>query len=120
MHERRQMEGQLSAPLAVKERKSTVDLIAVGLLSLVVGAGTGLISAAFRLVLAKADRLRDAFVLWAQGQAGVGFLSRCWSAPSRQLSRLGWFGDFRPMLPGADFPMSRACCASSCLRPRRY
>ncbi len=73
MHEPRQMEGSLSAPLALKERGSAVDLLAVGLLSLVVGAGTGLISAAFRLVLAKADRLRDAFVLWAQGQAAVGF-----------------------------------------------
>ena len=69
------MEGPLSAPLAVKERESLVDLIAVGLLSLIVGAGTGLISAAFRIVLAKADGLRDAFVFWAQGQAAVGFFS---------------------------------------------
>ncbi len=75
MHEPRQMEGPLSAPLAVKERESLVDLIAVGLLSLIVGAGTGLISAAFRIVLAKADGLRDAFVFWAQGQAAVGFFS---------------------------------------------
>lgn len=74
MHERRQMERQLSAPLALKERESP-DLIAVALLSLVVGAGSGLISAAFRLLLVKADRLRDDFVSWAQGQASVGFFS---------------------------------------------
>lgn len=75
MHEPRQVEGQLSAPLALKERDSLADLIAVGLLSLVVGAGAGLISAAFRLVLAKADRLRDVFVHWAQGQAALGFFA---------------------------------------------
>lgn len=73
MHEPRQMEGQLSAPLALKERERAVDLLAVGLVSLVVGAGTGVVSAAFRLVLTNADRLRDAFVLWARGQAAVGF-----------------------------------------------
>ena len=48
-------------------------MLAVGLVSLVVGAGTGVISAAFRLVLMNADRLRDAFVLWARSQAAVGF-----------------------------------------------
>jgi CIC family chloride channel protein len=73
MHEPGQTEGQLSAPLALKERDSAVDLLAVGLVSLVVGAGTGVVSAAFRLVLTNADRLRDAFVLWARGQAAVGF-----------------------------------------------
>jgi CIC family chloride channel protein len=69
------MEGSLSPPVARKGWESATDLIAVAVLSLVVGAGTGLISAAFRLALAKADRLRDAFVHWAQGQAALGFFS---------------------------------------------
>jgi CIC family chloride channel protein len=69
------MEGSPSAPVVLKGWESAADLIAVAVLSLVVGAGTGLISAAFRLALAKADRLRDAFVHWAQGQAALGFFS---------------------------------------------
>ncbi len=73
MHEQGQTDGQLSPPLALKKRDSARDLLAVGLLSLVVGAGTGVVSGAFRLVLANADRLRDAFVLWARGAGGGGF-----------------------------------------------
>jgi chloride channel protein, CIC family len=75
MHEPRQTEGQLPAPLPLKERESLANLLAVGLLSLVVGAGSGLISAAFRLLLAKADRLRDVFILWARGHSALGFFS---------------------------------------------
>ena len=75
MDEPGQTDGQHPAPRALKEGERAVDLLAVGLLSLVVGAGTGVISAAFRLVLANADRLRDVFVHWAWGQGAVGFFS---------------------------------------------
>jgi len=75
MHEPGRTEGQLPAPLPLKERESLAGLLAVGLLSLVVGAGSGLISAAFRLVLARADQLRDAFILWARGEAALGFFA---------------------------------------------
>ena len=75
MDEPGQTEGWRPAPLAPKEGERAVDLLAVGLLSLVVGAGTGVISAAFRFVLTNADRLRDVFVHWARGEATVGFFS---------------------------------------------
>jgi len=114
------MEGQLSTPIALKERERAVDLLAVGLVSLVVGAGTGVVSAAFRLVLANADRLRDAFVLWARGPGGRGFCLAVLVCAPRRFSPPGWFGEFRLTLPAAAFPMSRACCARSCRRPRLY
>jgi chloride channel protein, CIC family len=49
-------------------------LLILGLLSLVVGAASGLVGAVFRLALEWADRLRDALVAWAQGEGAVGLL----------------------------------------------
>ena len=49
-------------------------LLALALLSLLAGAATGLIGAVFRLSLDQADRLRNALITWAQGEAFVGFL----------------------------------------------
>ena len=49
-------------------------LLALALLSLLAGAVAGLIGAVFRLSLDQADRLRNALITWAQGEAFVGFL----------------------------------------------
>ena len=48
--------------------------MALGLLSLLVGAVVGLVAAVFRLALDHADNLRDALVTWAQGWQFAGFL----------------------------------------------
>jgi CIC family chloride channel protein len=50
------------------------SLLVVALLSLIVGAAVGLVSAFFRLSLDQADRLRDALISWAAGVKPVGFL----------------------------------------------
>jgi len=47
------------------------NVLALALLSLLVGVGSGLIGAAFRLALDQADRLRDAVILCAHG-VGLG------------------------------------------------
>lgn len=52
----------------------TGGLLSLALLSLIVGAASGLVGAVFRLVLTQADRFRDALVDWALGQAVAGFL----------------------------------------------
>jgi chloride channel protein, CIC family len=49
-------------------------LMVLALLALLVGAGSGLIGAAFRLSLEYADRSRDFLIVWAHGQGLVGFL----------------------------------------------
>ena len=98
------MEGQLSTPLALKEGERAVELLAVGLLSLVVGAGTGIISAAFRLVLANADRLRDAFVHWARGEAAVGFFSTVLAGVAATVLAAWLVRRFSPYASGSGIP----------------
>src|ERR1700752_380570 len=49
-------------------------LMVLALLALLVGAGSGLIGAAFRLSLEYADRSRDFLIVRAHGQGLVGFL----------------------------------------------
>ena len=98
------MEGQLSTPLALKEGERAVELLAVGLLSLVVGAGTGIISAAFRLVLANADRLRDAFVHWARGEAAVGFFSTVLACVAATVLAAWLVRRFSPYASGSGIP----------------
>jgi CIC family chloride channel protein len=46
----------------------------LALLALVVGAASGLVGAIFRLSLEQADRLRDLAIVWAHGQAFLGFV----------------------------------------------
>jgi len=49
-------------------------LMVLALWRWLVGAGSGLIGAAFRLSLEYADRSRDFLIVWAHGQGLVGFL----------------------------------------------
>src|SRR5215475_4490700 len=54
----------------VDERRSLLGLAAM---ALIIGAATGCVGAIFRLLLAHADRLRDAIIAWAHGHAILGF-----------------------------------------------
>jgi CIC family chloride channel protein len=49
-------------------------LFTLALVSLLVGAASGLVGALFRISLDQADRWRDALVRWGQGQSLVGLL----------------------------------------------
>jgi chloride channel protein, CIC family len=60
--------------VADESAEGRVRLVALALLALLVGAGSGLIGAVFRLSLEHADRLRDLLIVWAHGQGLVGFL----------------------------------------------
>jgi chloride channel protein, CIC family len=50
------------------------SLVVLALLSLIVGAASGLLGAIFRLALKQADRFRDAVLAWAHGHELVGLL----------------------------------------------
>jgi chloride channel protein, CIC family len=63
-------ESELNAKSA--ERQGS--LVVLALLSLIVGAASGLLGAIFRLALEQADRFRDAVLAWAHGQELVGLL----------------------------------------------
>jgi chloride channel protein, CIC family len=50
------------------------SLLTLALLTLIVGAGSGLIGAFFRLALEQGDNLRNALIAWAHGEQFLGFL----------------------------------------------
>ena len=50
------------------------SLVVLALLSLLVGAASGLVGAVFRLTLEQGDRLRDTVLAWAHGRELVGLL----------------------------------------------
>lgn len=50
-------------------------LFALALLSLIAGAASGLLGAAFRLALEQADRFRGVLIAWTHGQSIAGFSS---------------------------------------------
>jgi chloride channel protein, CIC family len=50
------------------------SLVVLALLSLLVGAASGLVGAVFRLTLEQGDRLRDVVIAWAHGGELVGLL----------------------------------------------
>ncbi len=52
----------------------TRGLLTLALLTLIVGAGAGLIGAAFRLALEHAEHLRTTVIVWAHGLQFTGFL----------------------------------------------
>src|ERR1700676_520802 len=56
------------AERTAKSAEQPGSLLALALLSLLVGAAAGLLGALFRLALAQADRLRDAAIALAHGQ----------------------------------------------------
>ena len=56
--------------VADESAQGRARLVALAFLALLVGAGSGLIGAAFRLSLEHADRLRDLLIVWAHGQRG--------------------------------------------------
>jgi CIC family chloride channel protein len=60
--------------LRTKPRGEEWNLLALGLLSLLVGAAAGLVGAAFRLSLEQADRLRNALITWAHDEGAAGLL----------------------------------------------
>jgi chloride channel protein, CIC family len=63
-------ESELNAKSA--ERQGS--LVVLALLSLIVGAASGLLGAVFRLALEQADRFRDTLLAWAHGRELVGLL----------------------------------------------
>ncbi len=80
------------------------ELAPIALMSLVVGAGTGLISALFRLLLEKADRLRDALAALAD-KHGIGGFFSVMLACAAATSLAAWMvRRFSPFATGSGIP----------------
>jgi chloride channel protein, CIC family len=80
------------------------SLVAIVLVSLLVGAASGVLGAVFRLVLEQADRLRDMVLAWAHGQALLGFLLMI-SAAATATALAAWLvRRYLPQASGSGIP----------------
>jgi CIC family chloride channel protein len=84
------------------------SLLTLALLSLVVGLGTGLIGAAFRLALTQVDRLRNALVGWAHGEHLAGFLFVTASVAAATALASWLVRRFSPSAAGSGIPQVEA------------
>jgi len=50
------------------------SILVLAVLALIVGAVSGFVGALFLLLLERADRFRDALIVWAHSKAFAGFL----------------------------------------------
>ncbi len=84
------------------------SLLTLALLSLLVGLGTGLVGAAFRLALEEADRLRNALIVWAHGShwEGAALVTAVISAAAALSSWL--VCRFAPTASGSGIPQVEA------------
>ena len=57
------------------------SLLVLAVLALIVGAVSGLVGALFLLLLERADRFRDAVIVWAHSKALAGFWLSALLAP---------------------------------------
>jgi len=80
------------------------SLLILALVSLVVGALTGLVGAVFRIALEHADRLRDTLIYWAHGQAIGGFAIVVCGCGVATFVAAGLVRRFAPQASGSGIP----------------
>jgi chloride channel protein, CIC family len=79
-------------------------LATLAVLALVVGAGAGLIGAVFRIVLVRADALRDRVITWAHGEALWGFVLVVLAGAAAALVATWLVRRFAPHASGSGIP----------------
>jgi chloride channel protein, CIC family len=80
------------------------SLLVLALLAPIAGAAAGILGAIFRLALARADRLRGAFVAWAHGENIAGFLLVVTACASATAIAAWLVRRFSPVASGSGIP----------------
>src|SRR5262249_3787032 len=80
------------------------SLLGLALLALVAGALAGLVGAIFRLTLAEADGVRNAFIAWAHGRAGLGFALVVTGCAAATAVAAGLVRRYSPQAHGSGIP----------------
>ena len=81
-----------------------LSLLMLALVAPIVGALTGLVGAIFRITLEHADRLRDTLVVWAHGQALLGFLILVGVCATAAVAAAYLVRGFSPYAAGSGIP----------------
>ncbi len=90
--------------LADEAAEDQGSLLTLTLLSLITGTATRLLVAVFRLILERADRLRDALVVWAHGWT-VGGVMLVIGVPAAAAGLAAWLvRRFSPQASGSGIP----------------
>jgi CIC family chloride channel protein len=79
-------------------------LVTLAVLALVVGAAAGLVGAVFRLVLDRADALRDRAITWAHGESLLGFVIVVVAGAAAALVAAWLVRRFSPYASGSGIP----------------
>src|SRR6185312_16528121 len=80
------------------------SLLVLAVLALIVGAASGLVGALFLLLLERADRFRDAVIVWAHSKAFVGFLIVCGACAAGTGIAAWLVRRFSPQASGSGIP----------------
>jgi chloride channel protein, CIC family len=80
------------------------SLLALALLSLIVGAGAGLVGALFQMALKRGDAYRDALIAWAHGERFVGLLLLAGVCASAVALAAWLVHRFSPVAAGSGVP----------------
>jgi len=90
--------------LAAEAADAQGSLLALVLLSLIVGVASGILGATFRLALERADRIRDAFLAWAHDGMSAGILLVI-GVPAAATGLAAWLvRRFSPQASGSGIP----------------
>src|SRR5271154_1946257 len=96
------MNTKLEPTVETSEREGSLLMLA--LLAPVAGAATGILGAIFRLSLARADRFRDALIVWTHGQKAAGFLLLVAACASATAIAAWLVRRYSPVASGSGIP----------------
>ncbi|MEA3098104.1 H(+)/Cl(-) exchange transporter ClcA [Caballeronia mineralivorans] len=83
-------------------------LVTLAIVSLIVGAASGLLGTLFRFSLERADELRDVFVTWARSEHAIGLVIVLLAASASTALAAWLVGRFAPEASGSGIPQVEA------------
>jgi CIC family chloride channel protein len=97
----------------IETGKITSGLWVLAVLAPIVGAAAGLLGAIFRLSLERANRLRDASVVWVHGQKSAGFFLLITACASAAAIAAWLLRRYSPAASGSGIPNVEAVLAGN-------
>jgi CIC family chloride channel protein len=99
-------------------REQRNGLVMLAIVSLIVGATSGLLGTLFRISLERADELRDVFITWAHSEHAIGLVIVLLAASASTALAAWLVGRFAPEAGGSGIPQVEALLSAD-LPPSR-